>query len=499
MAHPVIERIVAAVKGVSVKRIAATLLETFTPEILQRRKTVTKRLGHTAYLDGLRGVAAFCVVLMHLLSYTHPGVEVCYGSLYYWGHVNHSVLSLPFIRAFVLGGHFAVQLFFVISGYVLPRRLIQLLHEGRREGFIENVHSAMVRRPFRLFLPILWSTLAFAMSWHMFGLETPWPAHQANIILEIVEWINESSKFVFFFRRGDLYTRYNTHSWTIPVELQGSMFIYLWLFLTHTIDTRRRVLLTLGMVIYLAIGAAGAWYAGFFAGMLTAELDMLAADGSTTNIQFPWDGFRRWLNVHRRIKQTLLHVMLVCGLFLAGEPSLDGMNIEGVFEGCIGWETLSKLIPPAYSEGQYSATYRWFWLFWGAWMVLVAVKEIDWVRWLFETRPSQYLGKHSFSLYFVHGPMIGILSERLFYLTAVKQPIDFTSYVRYGPIYDQWHGAAWWPFPDSDINGLEPNFLFCCAISIPVFLYVAELGTKWFDTPSVAASKWIYLEVNSMR
>lgn len=381
-------RLIGALKGVSGKRVAATLIETFTPEILHRRKTATKRIGPTAYLDGLRGAAAFCVVLMHLLTYTHDGVEICYGSLFYWGHHNNSLLSLPFIRVFVLGGHFAVQLFFVISGYVLPRRLIQLLHEGRRDDFIENAHSAMVRRPFRLFLPILWSTFAFAMSWHIFGLETPWPAHKANIFLEIVEWINESAKFVFFFRRGDLYTWYNIHSWTIPVELQGSMFIYLWLFLTHTIDTRRRVLLTLGMVLYLAIGAAGAWFAGFFAGMLTAELDMLAAEGNTLQIQFPWDSFRKWLNVHRWIKQTLLHVMLVFGLFLAGEPTGDNLKIKDIFDSCPGWYTLSRLIPPAYDDGK-ASTFRWFWLFWGAWMTLVAVKEINWVRWLFETRPSQ--------------------------------------------------------------------------------------------------------------
>ena len=38
------------------------------------------------------------------------------------------------------------------------------------------------------------------------------------------------------------------------------------------------------------------------------------------------------------------------------------------------------------------------------------------------------LGRHSFALYLMHGPMIGILSERLFYLTGVKTNLGMTCF-----------------------------------------------------------------------
>lgn len=88
--------------------------------------------------------------------------------------------------------------------------------------------------------------------------------------------------------------------------------------------------------------------------------------------------------------------------------------------------------------------------------------------------------------------MIAIFSEKLFYLTGVKQAWSDEQKVTYAGIANRWRDAAWWPFPDQGIYGLEPNFVFCVALSIPLFLYVAEIGTRVFDTPSVNASRWVW-------
>ncbi|KAI7095518.1 hypothetical protein KC352_g39049, partial [Hortaea werneckii] len=109
----------------------AGFVEVLKPEILQRRRGPAKRPGPTAFLDGLRGWAAFCVALMHLFVYTHDWVELCYNAPLLDGSTNSSPLTLPFIRLPFTGGHFSVMLFFVISGYVVPRRLLMLLHEER--------------------------------------------------------------------------------------------------------------------------------------------------------------------------------------------------------------------------------------------------------------------------------------------------------------------------------------------------------------------------------
>lgn len=89
--------------------------------------------------------------------------------------------------------------------------------------------------------------------------------------------------------------------------------------------------------------------------------------------------------------------------------------------------------------------------------------------------------------------MIGLLSERLFYLTGVKKgPLDPDAQAKFGHLLNKWYDASWFPFTNDGLYGLEPNFLFCCAVSIPIFLYIAELGTKIFDTPSVRVSRWVY-------
>lgn len=109
------------------------------------------------------------------------------------------------------------------------------------------------------------------------------------------------------------------------------------------------------------------------------------------------------------------------------------------------------------------------------------------------------LGKHSFALYLVHGPLIGILGERLFYLTGVKSPSDLNSFVKFGALYNRWHDASWWLLPDGGPVAFEPNFLFCVAICIPFMLYGAEIGTRMFDLPSVKVSNWMYRKIKEMR
>lgn len=88
--------------------------------------------------------------------------------------------------------------------------------------------------------------------------------------------------------------------------------------------------------------------------------------------------------------------------------------------------------------------------------------------------------------------MIAIFSERLFYLTGVKQMWKDEHREMYSAIANKWLDSPYFPFGSKGYAGLEPNFLFCVAVSIPLFLYLAEIGTRAFDTPSVTASKWLW-------
>jgi hypothetical protein len=63
--------------------------------------------------------------------------------------------------------------------------------------------------------------------------------------------------------------------------------------------------------------------------------------------------------------------------------------------------------------------------------------------------------------------MIGILSERLFYLTSFKSPHTDQERDMFGPYYAGWSNMTFWPFPNGNEGpmGLEPNFLVCVVIS----------------------------------
>ncbi|KAI7337393.1 hypothetical protein KC315_g2335 [Hortaea werneckii] len=483
-------------------------VEVLKPEILQRRRGPVKRPGPTAFLDGLRGWAAFCVALMHLFVYTHDWVELCYNAPLLDGSTNSSPLTLPFIRLPFTGGHFSVMLFFVISGYVVPRRLLMLLHEERRTDFIDALQSAVIRRPVRLFIPVILSTGMFwSLFWHILGIATPWPVHQPTFFGEFYVWFHDLLNFVNPWRMDKLlFTYYNIHSWTIPVEYRGSMFIIVWLLCTSSMTIKGRLMATAGLMWYLVFGAPAAMYATFFAGMVTAELDLLSSgnssvssDGeklphSSSSVLGSGIGSRivEALTPGKKRKALVLHLMLAACLWLASIPASDGMGKVEVLSVCPGWMPLGNIVPHNYNDGT-PQTYRWFWLFWAAWGTLIAVKELPWLRSIFETPPMQYLGRHSFALYLIHGPMIGLLSERLFILTGVKAPEGESGEEKFGHLTDRWINSPIWPFGGKEgwPKGLEPNFWFCVVISLPVFLYVAEVGTRTFDTPSVKIARWV--------
>jgi len=293
----------------------------------------------------------------------------------------------PFLRLFFSGGHFAVMLFFTISGYVIAMRLLSLLHEGRTTDFVEALNSAVVRRPLRLYLPVVWSTLFLVFFWHILGVATPWPPRKDTLFLELVSWARETGMFGDFYRMGFLFTYYNIHTWTIPVELRGSMYLFVWLFALHQLDNKVRILMQVVMVLYLSLGSPQAWYACFFAGMLTAELDLVSSLESP--IRLPWDAALKALRKRKFLRGILLHAMMIAGLFLGGQPSSDGNQTQqDVLGTCRGWKTLNKFIPLSYHDDEH-AVWRWFWLFWAAWMVLVSVKEIPWAKAVFEARFSQ--------------------------------------------------------------------------------------------------------------
>ncbi|KAL2279308.1 hypothetical protein FJTKL_13515 [Diaporthe vaccinii] len=481
-------------KGLTPRHIALCVLDFFTPEVLSRRKKPKGRpldeQHKTAWLDGLRGWAALLVCVFHLTLWTHDGINYCYGAILPSGAQNITPAAWPVVRTLWTGGHFSVALFFTVSGYVLPKRLLSLLHAGRQTDFVEALHSSVIRRPLRLFLPVVWSTLAATVVSYLTGIPTSAMGRENSMLLQLVAWVRETGRYLYFFDGG--YHAVNQHTWSLVVEMRGSMSLFVWLFALSRMQHRTRFFLTLAMIWYLVVAVPAAQMATFFAGMATAELDLVAS--GAVQMRLPWDGLVQAVGRHVLVRKLVSHAVLIGALYLGAEPS--GSSVDSsrgeVLGKCRGWMTLEWLIPEAYPHDGDDPSWLWFWLFWAAWVFLLAVKEIAWLKRALSGGFSQYLGRVSFPLYLTHGPMIGFFSERLFYLTGVKKNMDEGAMSMFGSIENKWYGASWFPFTDQGSYGLEPNYLFCLVVSIVVFLYVAELGAKSIEAPSVRFSRWAY-------
>lgn len=214
-------------------------------------------------LDGIRGWAALSVVLFHLLC-------VVFGE------------QLPGIRGnallfAALNGPLAVFVFFILSGDALSIGYL-------RTGDPRVIDSLLIRRYFRLMIPVALSTLLiFALM--RFGLVFN---KEAGGVARMYGWLEGALNFVPTWNNFLRYVLievfsptyaygwpmaiYNPMLWTMAVELAGSVLIFVFWYVSPAIRHPRYVLLALIAALMLL----GSLYALFFFGVLLA---MLRHDG----------------------------------------------------------------------------------------------------------------------------------------------------------------------------------------------------------------------------
>ncbi|KAK1573986.1 acyltransferase 3 [Colletotrichum navitas] len=179
----------------------------------------------------------------------------------------------------------------------------------------------------------------------------------SNFTRAYVEWANP-------FNFGHYHTRYDPHTFTIPMELRGSMFIYLFLMGTAALKAKWRFRLGSLLSAYsLVLGRRNGRQAG---------------PGQPA----PSSSGARW-------------AVLFVALYLLSYPDAGA-------EWTPGFAFLSSLVPRYYIPLS-------GWMFYqamGALLLLPCVLHSPLLRRLLEARVAQYLGKISFSFYLVHGPVL---------------------------------------------------------------------------------------------
>ncbi|KAI1611816.1 acyltransferase family-domain-containing protein [Exophiala viscosa] len=436
------------------------------PSCVKRCPTRTEKLRRTAYLDGVRGFAALLVYWGHHELWAHDALgpdrilENAYGY-----DIQRYLACLPGVRLFFSGGHFAVTVFFVLSGYVLSTKPMAMIHAGEHLRLGDNLTSALFRRWLRLYLPVVCTTFLYMSSWHLFKYRAD-PEPKSTYTEELWSWYAEFKNFSYVFRAGgDPWFSYSFHTWSIPVEFRGSIVVYTALQAFSRCRRNARLWSEIGLILYFMYIVDGSFCALFVAGMLLCDLDLLEQGGDLPHF------FRKmaWCQSY------LFYGLFIISLYLGGSPSYSS-DIH-VLRESPGWYYLSLLKPQAVFD------YKWFYLFWASTSFVASVQRITWLKSFFETRFNQYLGRISFAFYLVHGPLLWSVGHRLYAAvgwTKDSQAINIPGWISIVPL------------PKIGPFGLELSFLLPHLILLPLTLWVAEMATTLIDEPSVRFPQWLY-------
>jgi peptidoglycan/LPS O-acetylase OafA/YrhL len=170
-------------------------------------ETRIRTLGHVPALDGLRGIAVMLVVLLH------------------------ASLLMPRYRGYthaVKGGWLGVDIFFVLSGFLITALLLGEYHRARRVRF----GAFYVRRALRL-LPALWVLLAVQV---VYNLAVPGRGSERKTVtwalLYIANWQATWDLFSVNSQLG--------HLWSLAIEEQFYL-VWPWLLVGLVALKRPRV------------------------------------------------------------------------------------------------------------------------------------------------------------------------------------------------------------------------------------------------------------------
>lgn len=239
-----------------------------------------KPLHATSYLDALRGVAAVFVMNHHHLPFRWT-----------W------LMELPFFNV-LYAGRAMVDVFFVISGYVLSYRMLKLMRGREYDRLFDTLVSASFRRYLRLYAS---ATAAAFIGMIFRRLGWDWPV---SVILraetfwgEVWRWIVDCKNFADPFANLQGWWGPGTHGsgygmtlWTLPLEFRGSLVLYLFCLASSKLSTRNRMLLCC-LLIFCCYCWAAVYPAEFLGGLLIADLSLSRDSKNVSYTPLPQQNF----------------------------------------------------------------------------------------------------------------------------------------------------------------------------------------------------------------
>ncbi|MBU8900092.1 hypothetical protein DRW03_18585 [Corallococcus sp. H22C18031201] len=321
--------------------------------------------GKTLSLEGLRGLAAFTVILSHCLYGFYPFLHEG-GATQLREPWEPVLFDSPLCALY--NGTYSVCVFFVMSGYVLTRKFFA-------HGEVAPLQEAAVKRYLRLGPPVLVSVL-FGYGLLKAGL---FPAGKSDLGPFLASAYQQAPSLVEATKEG-LYralllgsSRYNYVLWTIQVEFIGSIALFAFLALFGRFRGSGWLATAVSLLFIRLFPENGLFYSLFFVGAY----------------------MHRWPDLGRQ--PVLLALAVLVGLYLGGYH----------------WNSAAyaHVVAVANWIQVHIATFAWPLFFPAVGSVLLVwgiVRENAVARFL-SLRPLVWLGDKSFAIYLLHSTVLSSL------------------------------------------------------------------------------------------
>jgi peptidoglycan/LPS O-acetylase OafA/YrhL len=331
---------------------------------------------HILYLDGLRAVAAISVVMHHSV-------------LQYYGFINLRDLSWYkklFILIF-LEGHYAVDLFIVISGYCLMLPLIKYdykLKNGVKDFFLQRA---------KRIIPTYYSAMLISLLliWTLVGTKT-------GTHWDISIPVNSKDILTHIFLIHDIFSstafKINHAFWSISVEIRiyilFPILLFLWKRAGRVITLLIAVLISILVHLVSTIILANRFnisndLAGVFPYLILFTFGMLAADIANSNQSITLSKIRKNVPWGGVTSILLIPSLIVHHLYKQGRLSMNMVDIV------IGLTCASLMIALAKTRNEGSKS---------TWLVKILA-----------AKPIAFCGLFAYSIYLIHAPFLQLFSQ----------------------------------------------------------------------------------------
>ncbi|CAJ2512999.1 Uu.00g011180.m01.CDS01 [Anthostomella pinea] len=421
-----------------------------------------RKLQRTAWLDGLRGLAALFVVWHHM-SLIWFSWDIHNG---WTGGPNDHLIQLPIIRL-VVSGLPNVMVFFVISGYSLSCKPLSLLRQNRQLETHQALASSAFRRHPRLFIPAIFICLPSPIMAYMGLYESAEampgaaiapmkPPRLDTLWHQFVNYGRAVMSLSDLFGATGIAWAYSDALWTLPIEWNSSLVIFGFLLALSRCSSRTR------MVIGLGVAGYSWWYIHwgellFIGGLLVADAQLSFQERAVHEGQQQSPSTWRWrrLSRSRIIRNLCALAAFLASLFVLSMPETGGAD-------SIGFKTLAAMIPQHFNVGP-----KYFWLPLAAISLVFCIDNAPFLQPIFTARFPQYLGRISYAMYLVHQMILHSFGTKL-----GKTMVGFTG-------------------SETGVQYVSGIFLAAIVVWIGV-IWTADLGWRFVDANAVSFCVWAY-------